>query len=234
MAARCLPSLRMAVRRTDRFVRLVRAELATGSTVSLRDRLRMITAGFLSESHLLYQFYKNDRSQYVTDYQRWVRTPDINGKYHVLLDDKLLFALLMRNFPLHQVESFGVIRNGQTFYAADKVGDTTEYLLALLQSQPKLVIKPVVGGGGEGVRVLVRKSDRLYLNEGPLTVDRLRELVKGFKNELVSGYVEQCEITSALFPKTANTLRFLTMWDVDKNEPFIAAAVLRIGCARSY
>src|SRR5262249_4778198 len=94
--------------------------------------------------------------------------------------------------------------------------------------------KPVVGGGGEGVRVLVRKSDRLYLNEGPLTVDRLRELVKGFKNELVSGYVEQCEITSALFPKTANTLRFLTMWDVDKNEPFIAAAVLRIGCARSY
>jgi hypothetical protein len=114
MAARYLPSLRTAKRRTDRFVRLVRAELATGSTVSLRDRLRMITAGFLSESHLLYQFYKNDRTQYVTDYQRWVRTPDINGEYRVLLDDKLLFALVTSNsFPLHQVESFGVTRTGR-------------------------------------------------------------------------------------------------------------------------
>jgi hypothetical protein len=220
--------------RMGRILRLVQEELDTGSPVSWRDRLRMITAGFLSESYFLYQLDKNDRSQYVTDYQRWIRTPDLTGKYRVLLNDKLLFALVVRNFPAHEIESVGVIRNGRIFCTAGKVGDAAEWLLSLLQSNSKLVIKPVVGGGGGGVRVLVRKDDGPYMNEAPLTVDRLREMMSGPRDQLVSRYVEQCETTSAMYPRTVNTLRILTMWDVEKNEPFIVATALRIGCARSY
>lgn len=230
----CAP-LDKPVRRTGRFVGLVKKEINASAPVPLQERLRLVTGGFLSESYVLYQLDRNDRSQYVSDFQRYVRTPDLNGKYSILLKDKVLFSLITRNLPSHEIKSFGVIRNGKVAYVnAARTSSAVSYLLELLQIHPKLVIKPVVGGGGGNVRRLLREGKQLFVNEALVSEEQLRDLTEGMRNDLISCFIEQRSEISALYPRTVNTLRLLTMWDVDTYEPFVAAAVLRIGCAASY
>jgi hypothetical protein len=222
-------------RKANRFMILAEKELRSGMPLARRVRLRMLRAGFLSVSYVMYQLDKNDRSQYVSDFQRYIRTAEVNGKYHVLLRDKLLFTLVMKSFPRHEVESFGVIRNGRVFYASSaKVNNAADYLLELLQTHPRLVIKPMDTGGGVDIRFLFLRDGQLVLNDAPLSESRLRDLVGGMKDDIISCFVEQRAEIAALNPRTANTLRVLTMWDLDIGEPFIAAAVLRIGREASY
>jgi hypothetical protein len=107
-----LSQLGRRARRAGRFLQLIQRELESPAPIPLRKRLLMHANGFLSASYVMYQFDKNDPSPYLSDFQRDVRTPDVNGVYNVLLNDKLLFGLITRNFPAHEVASFGVIRKG--------------------------------------------------------------------------------------------------------------------------
>ncbi len=227
--------LDVPVARTDRFLDLVQQDIRSGVPVPLSERLRLATGGFLRESYIVYQFDRNDRSQYLSDVQRSVRTPELNGQYSLLLKDKMLFGLITRNFPSHDIKSFGVIRNGKVAYAgAAQKTSAVSYLLDLLETQPKLVIKPLDAGGGTDIRRVFREGEQLFVNDVLVSEGGLRDLVEGMKNDLISCFVEQHPEISALYPRTTNTVRLLTMWDVDTHEPFVAAAVLRIGCAASY
>lgn len=222
-------------RRAGRFFQLIQRELESPAPIPLRKRLRALIAGFVSVSYVMYEFDKNDPSLYLSDFQRDVRTPDVNGVYNVLLRDKFLFGLITRNFPAHEVRSFGVIREGRVDYVTNaQWNDAAGYLLELLQSHPRLVIKPAVGGGGGKIRFLFREGEQLSLNGVTLPEARLRSLVDAMRNDIITIFVEQGPEIAALYPRTVNTLRILTMWDVDTCEPFVAAAALRIGRVSSY
>lgn len=226
--------LERPVRRADRFLRLAKKELGSAVPVRPSARLRMWRAGFLGESFVIYQLDRNEPSWYVTDFERHVRTPDLNGRYRVLLQDKLLFARTMRNFGAHEITTHGVIRKGWMHYTGGKKVDAADHLQVLLRTHQKLILKPVAGGGGANIRLLFREGDRLLLNERPLSPADLRKLVASMRDDLVSSYVEQSTEIAALYPRTVNTLRVLTMWDEERGEPFIAATVLRIGRADCY
>jgi len=94
--------LDVPVARTDRFLDLVQQDIRSRVPVPLSERLRLATGGFLRESYIVYQFDRNDRSQYLSDVQRSVRTPELNGQYSLLLKDKMLFGLIF-SFSRHQV-----------------------------------------------------------------------------------------------------------------------------------
>lgn len=227
--------LEIPLRRLMRITHLPEKEFGFGAQVPISIRLNMLKRGFLSQSYVVYQLEKNDRSQYLTDYQMFVRTPDLNGGYRALLHDKLIFGTMTSVIAAHAVETFGVIRRGQIVYGVgNKVGSATDYLLDLLRIHPKLVIKPMTGSQGRGIRFLFRRDAELYLNEKPLSEARLRELVGEMDGDLVVRYVEQRSEIAAIHPRTVNTLRLLTMWDMDAGEPFIAAAMFRIGSSSSY
>ena len=230
-----LSQLGRRARRAGRFLQLIQRELESPASIPLRKRLLMYANGFFSASYVMYQFDKNDPSLYLSDFQRDVRTPDVNGVHKVLLNDKLLFGLITRNLPAHEVASFGVIRKGRVAYISNsRSDDAASYLTELLQSHPRLVIKPVVGGGGSRVHFLLREGEQLFCNGSPLSEAGLRDLAAGMNNDLVTVFAEQDSELAALYPRTVNTLRLLTMWDVDTGEPFIAAAALRIGRESSY
>lgn len=228
-------SLEPRGRRADRFVRLLNMEMASGTATSPWQRLRSLRQGFLSESQLLYDLSPERRHLYLSDYERTVRTPDINGKYRILLKDKLLFNLMTQQFPDIHIPTHGVINKGRVeFVAGQAQVDAAAYLSGLLDQEGALVLKPVVGGGGAQIRFVERRDDGLYVNEESLSEDAFRELVQELRSNLISNRVSQCAEFAALYPRTTNTLRILTMWDRELGEPFIAFALLRIGSEASY
>jgi hypothetical protein len=55
----------------------------------------------------------------------------------------------------------------------------------------------------------------------------------GHDERLVCEFIEQAPYAAELYPGSANTLRMLSMWDPETDEPFVTFAVQRIGTERS-
>lgn len=79
----------------------------------LRRRLWLWRRGFLSESDCVYDLDDGRHSLYLTDFERFARTPFINGEWNVALSNKLVFHWLMGRFDDHRVGVFGMVRNGE-------------------------------------------------------------------------------------------------------------------------
>jgi len=202
-------------------------ERASRVAVPGRIRARMLRQGFLGESWVLYDLARNDPALYLRDLPRFVRTRLINREAALLLDDKLLFDRFFRAFARHLPQVFGVVRRGRAFAGPDggPPVDAVPWLAALLRRERALVAKPVSGGGGRGVEVL-------RLDNRPPDEARLAEVAAGAERRIVTAFVEQHPAMAELHPATTNTLRVLTMQD-DAQEPFVAAAAMRVGTAAS-
>lgn len=236
----------------DRWAALVQQEATTRALfpMPLQRRLWLYRHGFLSQARVLYDFERHGHRRYLSDYARYVRTPRINGRWAVALDNKLVFHWMMQPFEdyrpnLHGLIESGVLHRSPTLQIASAVDssarlddsgtvpDPARWVLDRLRQEGALVIKPVTGGGGDNVFVCVREDDGYYVNDEPKTAAELRSLVADLDGYLVFEFVAPAAYSNGMFPDAANTIRILTMFPEDANEPFIAASVHRIGTARS-
>jgi hypothetical protein len=220
--------------------------------MSPRRRLWLWRHGFLSRSGVLYDIDEDDYRQYLSDYQR-LRTLWINGEQRIALDNKLLFHWMMEPFDEHRVATYGLLEGGRfhdvrSLRAADGgapmaragvagngrgTADAVEWITKRLREEGKLMAKPRRGGGGNNV---MRWSllDGTYRVDGEKTSEAaFTSLVAGLDGHLVSEVVEQADYAADLFPDAVNTLRILTMYDREADEPYVPIAVHRVGTERS-
>ena len=81
--------------------------------LSPRRRLWLWRRGFLSRSDAIYDLDDGQHEQYLTDFERFVRTPLINGTWNVALTNKLVFHWLMERFDAEQTAIYGMLRDGR-------------------------------------------------------------------------------------------------------------------------
>jgi hypothetical protein len=110
-------------------------------------------------------------------------------------------------------------------------GDTIK---TLAESPPGIVIRPVKGMKGIGLLFVSRSRTGLMANQAPISSEDLERLVPTLAPAVVTEKVEQSDYSRNLYSRTVNTVRFLTLWDYDRGEPFLAAAAQRIGTSRSF
>ncbi len=127
-------------------------ELRSKSSLPIGHRIGAILGGFISDSWCLYELAKGDRSLYLSDYHR-KKARLINGRYDIVLDDKLLFALLMGRF-CRVPATIGTIDGG---VFSPVLGSSSDCLTDFLEVFPSgVVLKPNRGTGGRGVHILKR------------------------------------------------------------------------------
>nr|WP_241175408.1 sugar-transfer associated ATP-grasp domain-containing protein [Natronolimnobius sp. AArcel1] len=102
-----------------------------------------------------------------------------------------------------------------------------------LEAEGRLVLKWVRGGGGNNVLLCTRTEAGYRVNGDSYTEAEFRSLVSTLEEYLVCEYVEQGPFAAGLYPETPNTLRIITMYDAAAGEPFIAAAIHRMGTSDS-
>lgn len=238
---------------------LAAAEYESPSTPSLRRRLWLWRRGFISQSDAVYDLEEATSEDYLSDYQRYVRTKRINGTWSVALSNKLLFHQVLQPFDDRRMGVYGMIRDG-TFHAVDSSavcrelpdggpavsapadGDrktateaysAAQRVVERLEDEDQLVLKWVHGGGGNNLYLCHRIDDGYQVNDDHYTEAEFRSLVAGLDEYLVCEFVDQGSFAADLHPETPNTLRIITMYDEVATEPFIAAAIQRIGTADS-
>jgi len=100
-----------------------------------------------------------------------------------------------------------------------------------IKKENRVVLKPIIGGGGDGVAVLSISGDKFYV-DGKI-LDDPETYLRGCKRSFLSTFVVQHPYASALYPKSVNTLRIVTMRDPDTRQVFVSHALQRIGNDKS-
>lgn len=181
--------------------------------------------GFLSEKYYLYELYKNDYRHYLSDFHiaqaRWINDP-----YSELLSNKYLFYKIF-NDKIQTPKLYGIIINGK--YIAD--GLTFSELIKL----DKFILKPILGGGGQGIVWIQKNNDNFLINQNQIiSAEELeKKLFYSLNNYLVCEQIKPSSFSLSLYPNSINTIRILTLQDITTGNYFIAAAAQRIGVKTS-
>jgi hypothetical protein len=197
---------------------------------SLLRQLSLGLRGFYPERHAFYELDKNDRRLYVSDLQM-ARSSFINRQYRPMLDNKVLFEVIVGRYA-EVPASLVLVRNGQPFWLG-ALPEESRTLPELIRKQRAVMAKPVIGNGGRGVQLLEFKDGGFQRNGVQIDESKLSWSLLGACDTLVSVYVRQGSFANGLYPKSVNTIRVLTMLDPDTQSPFIADAVIRVGCNKS-
>ncbi|WP_129115742.1 sugar-transfer associated ATP-grasp domain-containing protein [Halegenticoccus tardaugens] len=245
---------------TRKLYELIEEEVTSLSTYerSPSRRLWLWRRGFLSKSDFLYDLDESTYRRYVSDFERFVRTKRINGQWAIALDNKLFFHRMLEPFAEHRPAVFGMIRDGRFLPVdslrpktptpdggspapAEPIESADESVVSaagprvsrLLESEGKLVLKWIKGGGGNNVLLCSWEDGEPAVNGERMGRGAFESMVEERNEYLVCEFVEQGEFGASLFPKTPNTIRIVTMYDDERGEAFAPIAIHRMGSDRS-
>lgn len=207
------------------FKTLIKKELKSGFKISFQKKLHCYASGFLSESYIIYNFSKNKKSDYLSDFKRFIKTNQINFTNVKLLDNKLFFDRIFET-EKYFIKAIAYVENGKVYSLNTSYNfpDIASLLLYAKEKSP-LLIKPITGGGGKGIIIINGKNP----NYNEIKFKNILE--RG--NYLIYNRFSQIGFSNLIFPSSLNTIRVLTMYDPYRNKPFIAAAVHRFGTSDS-
>lgn len=196
--------------------------------LSLRHRLRAYRHGFLSSSYVLSELDKNNPDDYLSDYiQGRVIRPAVNSTYTSVLENKVAFHLSTNPYLDCVPMMFGTIESGEFF--SSPTADSKVDVIQILERERDLIVKPVAGTGGTGVRHLKCDDNGYYINGQPVSQNGIIDLVERLDGYLITEFVHQHDYSMTISPESVNSIRVLTIKDADTGEMFIPAAIHRFG-----
>lgn len=159
-------------------------------------------------------------------YSRYAK--DADPRYHILIDDKILFHDIMRMYSIPVPERYFVFRD-KSFRKDGRIitDEEADRIIAGMTGE-RVYIKKHRGGGGKGVSIALRGLDGYYTEDNKkLTSALIREKCGSdcyiFEKQLV-----QDSVLAKLNPDTINTCRVLTY----KGE--VISCAIRVGRKGSY
>ncbi len=217
-----------ALRRRYQTLRFLR-QRSEPVSIGLRNQWKMWRNGFFSQSYLVYRLDKNDPADYVTDDVQFRLAMLINGYYAVALYDKLYQTLLLGCFPECVPPTHGLLRDGRLSFLGRSDSLPVAGLPDFLCCRRRLVLRPLTGNQGEGFYFLEQRDGAILLNSREITEPELLRRAASWQDYLVTDFIDQHPYSARIFPGSTNTVRILTLWDDETQEPFVAAAVHRFG-----
>lgn len=227
-------ALELQLRCWVRFSRAIFSELKSRTGLPWKQRLMAWKAGFNSKAWLLYNLAENDPDLYIPTLREALKIYKINGFFNPIIGNKLVLSRLLAAHQIPHPEVVSVIHDGQLFEEdAPLDPHMSQALSRTLDRYPHQVFRPSWSGSGQGVFFLSRDDNGLKLNGKQLTLDEACAFLSKLDRYLSTQFQEQAAYARKVYPGSTNTLRMLTLWDLDSGVPFIAAVAHRFGSSRS-
>ena len=186
--------------------------------------------GFSNAESMNYDLKHNDYHDYISTWESYLpRIKNSLKKYFPISDDKYLFYLVFSHY-IKTAECYALIREGKITWLREEEGGLYDAIV----SHKGMVIKDRSGNDGFDVYVFRVDDGQVYYKGEAVTEQRLSEIVSSCKNALVQERLYQGQFENALFDKSINTLRIITIRKKNSVEHEVIAAVQRIGTERSY
>jgi hypothetical protein len=195
-------------------------------------RLILISKGFHYNRIIPYDFNKWKFSDYISDFEQ-KKIQFVNHPYNKLLNNKIIFSTYFSGF-FRTPCSYCLINNGYFSPISTKTLVTNFKDLAVLAAKnKKLMLKPVEGEDAQGIYLVTFNDGKFQVNYNTYSCNDFEKFIMSLDQYLIEEFIEQGEITRALYPKSSNTLRVITLIDPSTSNPFIPIATIRIGTSNS-
>ena len=190
-----------------------------------------VFGGYMADQIALYDFKNNKKREYLSEFD-WYKSRSINDPYSGLLNNKVVFAEMLRPFcPCPEV--YAVKKGKRIAGLHGREISNCEDLIDLLHEKGAMVIKPVNIGKGLGVRVLKAEDGFITENGKPVYPDKLiLELKKGGDWHACE-YAYQAQYLNKIYAPSANTIRMIVLRSAKTREMELCFAVQRLGARRT-
>ena len=192
--------------------------------------LLYLLRGFTKEKIKLYSLNNSNYKLYLSDFQRRAAA-SINGIYSPALDNKLFFESLFEDKFSIPKNYFLILRGKLYSLKVNNKTASIEDVLALLKVKKRLVIKPVTGGKGDGVRIIsyCDFDDTIILNNTVVSSDGFSDLIRNLDNYIICEFIKQSKYAENLFAGTTNTIRMFFFRNPENNKICLFGATQRMG-----
>lgn len=221
--------LSLPVRTLGRWLDVLLLEKRKWQKLPWKHRFRAWRHGFTSFSYRLYEFEKNSPDDYIPDFACLLFGYGLNGRYTDSIFSKVTSSRVFASLDIPQPPLLGTLNRGYFFPEKGDACEALPGIHALLEQGKKLVLRPSFGGGGTGIFFLQQSSGGYLINSQSADPATFDTLIRPLSDYLVTGFVNQAAYAQRIAPGSTNTLRILTLWDVESNKPFIAASCHRFG-----
>lgn len=193
--------------------------------LSFFKRIKYLFKGFSSEKYFIYNFKKNNHKNYLSDFHRR-KTSIINGKYSLIINDKILFEKLLHEKNITP-KNYGTIKKGQITLFSNKL--TSIKLYDFIKENEQIIFKKNFGGGGKGIYKVSIRENNIEINDKIYTPDEFDRFISGLKDYIIQEHIVQANYSNKIYNGAINSIRIVVMRDPKSNEPFIATAVHKFG-----
>ncbi len=191
-----------------------------------------IFGGYLGDQWILYDFDHNDKHEYLSEFD-WYRSRYINEPFDFVCNNKIASAEILKQ-NVRVPESYMIKNHGHvsSFQSEDM---EIEDALRLLQEKKKLFFKPYGKGKGTGVCILTWEMDgangqrQPAIDLQPVSEEEFLQFLQKHDNWFLSEAMKQHHYSDAIYDKTVNTIRFITLRDPKTHKFKVFFAVQRIG-----
>ncbi len=189
-----------------------------------------IFGGYLADQWILYDFDHNDKREYLSEFD-WYRSRYINEPFDFIMNNKIAAAEVLKQY-IRVPESFMIKNKGYlTSFSSEEM--SYESVIELLKEKGQLFIKPYGVGKGNGVNILIYKDETIYVDETPYSDEDFLTFLRNRDNWFISEAMKQHQYSDAIYDKTVNTIRFITLRDIQTHRFKTFFAVQRIGTAET-
>lgn len=195
-------------------------------------KVKYALRGFTPNEVVWFNFKTNDYREYISDNER-LRSREINGIYKTILDDKLLFEEVFRQY-VRVPKIYAWISDGEVYGLHGTEVDNRSFIRFLGQVGAA-VLKWENGYEGKGTFVIFAKGEGDFLVNGE-TMDAkgIRRLLRDARgNSILCEYMVQGAFAKSLYPEATNTLRIVCAKKKGERSVRILGAVQRVGNERS-
>lgn len=187
--------------------------------------------GFTAEEWVLYGLDHNDPANYCSQLDRKLFSNKIE-KYRILLDNKIVFQSLIKD--LVNVNRIFAYKT-QGGYNALYKGFELENIITRLKENGKFVTKEFSSvhnsGCGRGFRVISYENAKFHINGLEVSEEEVSKLFNESDDYLIEEFCEQSDFENSIFPKSVNTIRFITVKDRKTGRIYPLYAIHRMGAS---
>ena len=196
------------------------------------SRAGLLGKGFLATRRETYgPALEQHPELYLSDLARTEHGERYNAPFTIVLQDKLIFWGMMRGLS-DAVAPVAALIHGSllTWLEGPRAGTTQPLREGLEALEGRHVLKSPRGSRGRHIFALEQRAGVATVDGVDLPVAKLAELFAG-SILIVCPLVQQAPYAERIFPRTANSVRLLTIFDDERREPFLAAVCHRFGRA---
>ncbi len=186
--------------------------------------------GFLSDQYILYDFKNNDKKEYLSEFD-WHKSRFINEPYDFMLNNKIACTQVLK--PHVSMPKILAFRNKEIISTMEDGDVSYEDAIEKIKEARNVFIKPTSAGKGNGVSLIKFSEYKFYIDDKEVEEEDVLNYLKDNEDWFLTEAIEQHRYSKEIYHRTYNTIRLITMRNIETNEFEVFFAVHRIGTSET-